>query len=692
MNGDGAFSTFAGASLHAGNGGPGGAKGGAGGSVIGADVQALTDVTLIAGNATATGSGAGGSITSSGFSGVLKAGAGFNPPSGNVTIQAGGGGSPAVGNAGAGGSISGVTGFISTGDGGVNSYITDFIAGAGGNSNGTAKAGAGGSVSNVRFFGGGGAGVTFFINAGDAGSAPGAKTGATGGSVANIGGGTQISGSNDANFSVSTLTDFHHISAGNGGAASAKGGLGGSVSNVFVNAAIGIRTGAPFGFDIAGINGAAVTGMGGISAGAGGAGAIAGLAGNVSNIAADAIASIVAGHLSVGQAFQKTNLANKVDGIILNGANAPSLVHQFELTFDGETTVQLPTNATPVQVASALNALPNIQAAGGVTVVKGANGYIVTFNQNGAEDPITGDEPTAVVDGNTTVTSSNNFGQEVQSVTVTINPFSLAVSGQDTTVLPARATAAEVSAALNALPAIQNRGGVTVAITPGTGNNNPGYTITFNNQGPNQPLITPIYSQYSQEVVPGTATTAEQQNVEVFGIDPFTLTFQGDMTTQLPANATAAQVQTALDALPTIQSAGDVTVTGPTGALPTYNITFNSPGAEPLINPNFSLTTVDTAGNASAATVETLTFPTRGDLNPVQIATANFVGSIFDVSRPNSTVFAYTPTGSAFAFGDVPIDGMIAAVTLTSNKNFVPEAFITENAAGAAVLVDNTAS
>ena len=43
---------------------------------------------------------------------------------------------------------------------------------------------------------------------------------------------------------------------------------------------------------------------------------------------------------------------------------------------------------------------------------------------------------------------------------------------------------------------------------------------------------------------------------------------------------------------------------------------------------------------------------------------------------------------SAFQFGDVPIDGLIAASNLTAYKNFVPEAFVT-SIDGNALLVDN---
>ncbi len=377
--------------------------------------------------------------------------------------------------------------------------------------------------------------------------------------------------------------------------------MGGSVNDVFVNATIGIRTGAAFGFDIAGVDGGAVTGAGGISAGVGGTGAIAGLAGNVTNITADAIASIVAGRLHVGQALESVNLATKVDAIILNGSDtaAPTLVHEFTLSYDGVSSPPLLTDATPFQVAAALNALikPIQSAEGvpeadqGVTVASPANGapgnYVVTFLGTGAQDLISGGETatsnngiaTVVVQG--TLPTFNNLDVELtfgtveeQNISIGITPFTLSFTIQTltgpvtetTTLLPANATPLQVENALNALPNIALQFGVTV--TAGTGNNNPGYLVTFNEVGP-QPLITPIYTPYSTEVVQGALPlivdgvqenngTDEVQNIAILGSNPFTLSFGGDTTTPLLANDTPLDVFAALNNLASVQAAGGV--------------------------------------------------------------------------------------------------------------------------------------
>jgi hypothetical protein len=135
-------------------------------------------------------------------------------------------------------------------------------------------------------------------------------------------------------------------------------------------------------------------------------------------------------------------------------------------------------------------------------------------------------------------------------------------------------------------------------------------------------------------------------------------------------------------------------VTGTDPANPVLTVTFNNTGAETLITPNFLLTV---ANNTSGSQdVQTISFPANTSLSPTEVSNGNFVGSIVDPLRPNTTTFAYTIpstiTATKFVFGDTPIDGLIAAIDLTSFKNFVPEAYITEDASGNAFLVDSVNS
>ena len=97
-----------------------------------------------------------------------------------------------------------------------------------------------------------------------------------------------------------------------------------------------------------------------------------------------------------------------------------------------------------------------------------------------------------------------------------------------------------------------------------------------------------------------------------------------------------------------------------------------------------------TPGTASSPEVDLLNFPTRGDFNPTQLSVANFVGSIAQPLRPNAAVFSYHQSVSgSFEFGDIPKDGLIAALTLTGNKNFAPEALSRPDAGGNAIFDDN---
>ncbi len=345
-----------------------------------------------------------------------------------------------------------------------------------------------------------------------------------------------------------------------------------------------------------------------------------------------------------------------------------------------------------------------------MTVTPAPNGYEVTFNKTGAQMVLTGGEPAVNSDGTTTevvqgvvpVPANNIAGVlEDQNVTVNINPFFLNFEyggvTQSTTLLPANATLAQVQTALNALTTVSQAGGVIV--TAGTGNSNPGYNVQFQNFGP-QSLISVDYAPYSKEITTGNATTStdEVQQVAVLPTDPFTLTFQGQTTTQLLASDTPMDVQNALNALSAVQSAGDVTVqsaTANTTPNTGYLITFGNAGIQPLIIPNFSLGVTQTVtGGASVASVQTLALPTRGDFGAPQFATANLVGSIYDIQQENAAVFHFTQLepSSSFVFGDAPQDGLIAAVSLTSFKNFIPEAFVTTDASGDAILVDNTVS
>ena len=67
----------------------------------------------------------------------------------------------------------------------------------------------------------------------------------------------------------------------------------------------------------------------------------------------------------------------------------PPLAGTWTVSFGGDTTSALAYNITAAALATALNALASITAAGGVTVSKIADNYNIVFNQNGARGDIT---------------------------------------------------------------------------------------------------------------------------------------------------------------------------------------------------------------------------------------------------------------------------------------------------------------
>lgn len=179
-----------------------------------------------------------------------------------MRLLGGNGGLSASAAGGAGGGIS----QISVANGGTTS---NFAAGAGGD--GSLVGGEGGTLSQITST----AAQGLSFQAGDGGSAT--ALGGLGGDGGNVNGISQ-----DGGLSVVV----QQVIAGNGGnAASGTGGQGGTIQNVSTLGDIGSFNGLAFG----------VNSMGGLFAGAGGLGLTDGANGSVLNVSANRIASIVAG-------------------------------------------------------------------------------------------------------------------------------------------------------------------------------------------------------------------------------------------------------------------------------------------------------------------------------------------------------------------------------------------------------------
>lgn len=82
--------------------------------------------------------------------------------------------------------------------------------------------------------------------------------------------------------------------------------------------------------------------------------------------------------------------------IALGEINQVPTAGNWTLTFDGDTTANLPHNATAAQVQTALNALASVTSAGGVTVSKVGDAFSIEFNTAGDQPAITGNAGTLV--------------------------------------------------------------------------------------------------------------------------------------------------------------------------------------------------------------------------------------------------------------------------------------------------------
>lgn len=532
----GLFAQFGSGEMRAGDAGPGGAKPAAGGSISGLGVKATTasvlngiraaiNVTAVAGNGSH--GGPGGDILGLTYGSTAIT---LTPtPVGAILIRSGDGSADGK-VAGRGGNISNVDGAVSSGVG----QLTQLLAGDAGGGAAVTKPAPGGSISNITISRGGAADGTLLLEAGDAGDAPLAKKGATGGSVRNVG-----------VTDIHADTIFRSVAAGNGGRASKLGGPGGSIDVVFVrDHDIGIRTGATYGY----------TEAGGLFAGTGGAsdpavrGAKDGVNGNVTNISANAISSVVAGRVGAPR------MAEKVADIYVAGDDTTLLLvsneslvpnGDFKLRFGVDETPVIESNSSAAEVQAALNLLPGIAALGGVTVSSTPNfGYAIRFNNPGNQAELSGIE---IVRG--------EVDESVKGA-ITAPPVTSVVGGETPLSI------AEVRSGDTILNVLQTNPGAA-------------FFTTSEQQG-------------------GSAVTFEVQVLDLSALAPFptgefTLTFNGFTTGSLPGNATAIEIQTALNSLASVAATGPggaggtVTVVPIANATARFTITFNNFGAQSTI-------------------------------------------------------------------------------------------------------------
>ncbi|MCS7271227.1 MAG: hypothetical protein NZ703_09085, partial [Gemmataceae bacterium] len=268
----------------------------------------------------------------------------------------------------------------------------------------------------------------------------------------------------------------------------------------------------------------------------------------------------------------------------------------FTLTFNGFTTVPLPYNATAAAIQAALNALPSIGGIGGnVTVTQSGSVFTVIFGGTlkGQLLPLM-TASTSPAPGNLTVTISG--ASTPLSVLSQDNlwrgPVTLAADMAFDIADNARLT---IAGRIDDTPNPNPSGSSLSVGLPGTGNtgelvlagDNTYRGTTYVRQG----ILTITNSKAL-----GGIGASEVQTVTLGGSSSgtFQLSFGGYTTPALPATATAVQVQTALNALPSIGGVGGAVTVTRSGSVLT--ITF----AEALAGADQPQLVATTAGGTTA--------------------------------------------------------------------------------------------
>ena len=265
----------------------------------------------------------------------------------------------------------------------------------------------------------------------------------------------------------------------------------------------------------------------------------------------------------------------------------------FTLTFNGRTTGSIAHNATASQVKTALNGLSNVGGFLQVSVsVSGAGTaaqpWTITFGKfDGNVSQITANfsnlgKSVSAAGSVNTLTEGSPSASESQRIfhDGSLGSFTLTFDGQETDAIAHDATAADVEFALEALP---NLGDIAVT---GEGTEVDPWGIEFIDQsGKDLPQITADFTNLStlvgvtmETVTEGSASESEVQRVFHGGsAGSFTLTFDGRETDPIAHDASATDVEAALEALDNLT---DVTVTGAGTESNPWEVEFVDPGED----------------------------------------------------------------------------------------------------------------
>ncbi len=237
---------------------------------------------------------------------------------------------------------------------------------------------------------------------------------------------------------------------------------------------------------------------------------------------------------------------NEIQTVTLTSTQAGDV---FYITYDGQTTTDIPFGALTTTVQAALEALSNV-TAGDILVTGGTGGpWTLTFDQ-------------LLANTNVSEVTGDAGRDEVQTLTlgstVAGDTFDITYSAATTTPIPYDASAATVEAALEVL------GGISAGDVVVSGSAGGPYTLSFDE--------TLGFTDLAE--VTAIAGTHEVQTLTLSGTiagDTFAITWGGETTTDIAYDAAAGTVQAALEVFSGIDT-NDCVVTGSAGG--PYTLTF----------------------------------------------------------------------------------------------------------------------
>jgi hypothetical protein len=318
----------------------------------------------------------------------------------------------------------------------------------------------------------------------------------------------------------------------------------------------------------------------------------------------------------------------------------------FTLTINGKSISVTATSATAASVCSLLaaaiaTAAGSIQEFGEFTVTNAGSSLLLTASTAGVPFVITGSTTNGSVLGvNVATTTAGAEPGAAVNMTQTFRiplsadgDFTVIIGGATSTALAHNASAATVEAAIESLSTI---GSGNVSVSKTTDANDSIFVMTFRGALAAATVATAIVSLGSAKPIirttqQGAASGAVQNEIQTIdtgdysGAELFTLTYSGQTTTNIAASASAATLESQLEALSNITS---VTVTK-SGQV--FTVQFN--GSD---------------GNANQSQMTASSYDAGYAVHSIAVSTTPPSGSSSGTNEVQTITLTGSPTGGTF--------------------------------------------